>query len=451
MFAPVAELLEDLASARTSSKALTETALAAIDDPAGEGTRVFTKVYREAASAAAAACDAGVQRGRLAGLPISIKDLFDVAGEPTRAGSRSRDDAQAATSDAVIVARLRAAGAVLVGKTTMTEFAYSGLGLNPHDGTPRCVWDRALDECHGRAPGGSSSGAGVSVADGMAVAAIGTDTGGSVRIPAAFNGLVGFKPTARRVPTIGCFPLSTTLDSIGPLARTVDCCARLDAVLARETFLPPRPIDLRKLRIAMLQDVVLDELDEAVARTFDRAVAALSAAGAAIVPIRFAAIHLMDTINARGGFAAAEAWHLHRVALETREADYDPRVVARIRRGATVTLADYFDAGHARRSLTLAFDASFAGYDAWIAPTVARVPPPLAALESDDAIYGETNLAVLLNPAIVNTLDGCAITLPIHRVGEAPVGLMLFAPALHDHDLLSVASAVEASLGPMRI
>jgi len=453
-FVPVARLLDDLAAGHASSTALVDSALAAIDDRAGEGARVFTKVYRERARTTAAARDAsrhaGVAGGPLDGLPVSVKDLFDVAGEPTRAGSRSRDDAPPATADADVVARLRAAGAVVVGKTTMTEFAYSGLGLNPHDGTPRCAWDRDFDGGRGHAPGGSSSGAGVSVADGMAVAAIGTDTGGSVRIPAAFNGLVGFKPTARRVSTAGCFPLSTTLDSIGPLAPTVDCCARIDTVLAGEAPRPLSHVAVRGLRIGLLQDVVLDDLDVEVAHDFERTVAALSAAGAVVEPLRFAALALMDVINGKGGFAAAEAWHLHRRALHTREADYDPRVATRIRRGAAMTAADYLDALEARRALIAAFGAAFGGYDAWIAPTVARIPPSLALLERDDAAYGEANFAILRNPAIVNLLDGCAITLPVHRWGDAPVGLMLFGPALHDHALLSIAAAVEAQLASLR-
>jgi aspartyl-tRNA(Asn)/glutamyl-tRNA(Gln) amidotransferase subunit A len=456
MFAPIATLTDDLARGNTSATTLNEAAFAAIDDPSGEGKRVFTKLYRPQASTTASACDAaraaGVEQGPLAGLPISIKDLFDVAGEPTRAGSRSRDDALPATADAAIVARLRAAGAVIVGKTTMSEFAFSALGLNPHDGTPRCAWDRGLDGGRGRVPGGSSSGGGVSVADGMAVATIGTDTGGSVRIPAAFNGLVGFKPTARRVPTTGCFPLSTTLDSIGPLAMTVDCCARIDAVLSGEALqLRPRA-SVRGLRFALM-NALLDDLDPIVAETFERAVAALAAAGVSIAPTRFDADEIAG-ISSRGVFAAAEAWHLHRAALATREADFDPRVATRIRRGATMSAADYIDAVHARRRLIAAFGEASDGFDAWVAPTITRVPPPLAPLVpftgNADDLFTSTNIAVLRNPSIVNALDGCAITLPIHRSGEAPVGLMLFAPAMHDHALLSIAAAIEAQLSPTR-
>ncbi len=452
-FAPIGRLVDDLAQGRTSAAALTERALFAIADPAGDGSRTFTRVYDAQARAVAAASDgvrsAGVPPGPLAGLPLSIKDLFDVSGETTRAGSRSRDHAPVATADAAIVARLRSAGAVLIGRTTMSEFAYSGLGLNPHDGTPRCVWDRAHDDGRGRAPGGSSSGAAISVAEGMAVAAIGTDTGGSVRIPAAFNGLVGFKPTARRVPTTGCFPLSTTLDSIGPLATTVDCCARIDAVLSGEPAVALVERPLHGLRIASLQSIVVDELDEAVARDVERAVGRLASAGVTIVPLRFPALE-EAVLRSKGIFSAAEAWRTHRAALEISDRGYDPRVAARIRSGASVSAADYLDARAARLRLIATFEAAFEGYDAWIAPTVGRVPPPLARLLTDDARFNETNLAVLRNPSIVNALDGCAVTLPVHRHGEAPVGLMLFGPALYDRTLLSIAAAVELTMTSMR-
>jgi aspartyl-tRNA(Asn)/glutamyl-tRNA(Gln) amidotransferase subunit A len=454
MTAPIAQLIDELAHAKTSSIALTEASLASIEDPAGEGGRTFTKVYRSRAMMTATASDAaraaGIEQGPLAGVPISIKDLFDVADETTRAGSKSRDDAPAAAHDATIVARLRAAGAVIVGKTTMSEFAYSGLGLNPHDGTPRCAWDRAFDDGRGRAPGGSSSGAGVSVADGMVAAAIGTDTGGSVRIPAAFNGIVGFKPTARRVPTTGCFPLSATLDSIGPLARTVECCARVDAVLAGESFRPLTRRALKGLRIGMMTNVVLDDLDAPVASDFERAVASLSASGASITSLNFTALDLLNIINAKGGFAAAEAWHLHRKALETREHDYDPRVALRIRRGAEMSAADYLDVVDARRELIAAFETAFEGFDAWIAPTLSRIAQPLAPLERDVALFGSTNLAVLRNPSIINVLDGCAVTLPIQRIGEAPVGLMVFGPAMHDRAMLAIAAAIEGRLAASR-
>jgi aspartyl-tRNA(Asn)/glutamyl-tRNA(Gln) amidotransferase subunit A len=224
----IAEAAAALASGRTTSRALVETALDRIADPAGEGARTFVRTYPTQARASADAIDALRRANRapspFAGIPVSLKDLLDVAGEPTPAGSVVLADAPLATAHAPVVQRLLAAGLIPVGRTNMTEFAFSGVGINPHYGTPRSPYGRQADGS-GRVPGGSSSGAAVSVSDHMAFAAIGTDTGGSCRIPAAFCGVVGYKPTQRRVPRDGVLPLSTTLDSIGPLARTVACCA----------------------------------------------------------------------------------------------------------------------------------------------------------------------------------------------------------------------------------
>src|SRR5438874_12202294 len=219
----LAALAADLAAGRTTSRELVEAALDRIADPAGEGVRALLKVYGREARAVADAQDqlrqSGYVASPLAGIPVSIKDLFDVAGEVTLAGSKALDDRPPATADAPVVARLKAAGAIIIGRTNMTEFAFSGVGINPHYGTPGNPYDRSL------IPGGSSSGAAVSVGDGQAVVAIGTDTGGSVRIPAAFCGIAGFKPTQYRVSRDGAVPLSTTLDSIGPLANSIACCA----------------------------------------------------------------------------------------------------------------------------------------------------------------------------------------------------------------------------------
>src|SRR6201990_526385 len=237
-------LADDLDAGRTTARKLVEECIARIADPAGEGQRVFIHVDREAAIAAADAMDhlrkANAAPSRFAGIPVSIKDLFDIKGQVTRAGSRALEDSAPAEADAPVVARLRRAGFVVIGRTNMTEFAYSGIGINPHYGTPKSRWQRSV----GHVPGGSSSGAAVSIADGMAYGALGTDTGGSCRIPAAYNGIVGYKPTQRRVPLDGGVPLSFSLDSFGPLARSVGCCAVLDAVLADQPVaaVMPRPI-----------------------------------------------------------------------------------------------------------------------------------------------------------------------------------------------------------------
>src|SRR6202049_3586650 len=275
----LATLADDLDSGRTSARKLVDECLARIADTSGEGTRVFIHVDAEAAIEAAEAMDrlreVKAAPSPFAGIPISIKDLFDIKGQVTRAGSRALDDSPPAEADAPVVARLRRAGFVVIGRTNMTEFAYSGIGINPHYGTPKGAWQRGV----GHVPGGSYSGAPVSVVDRMAPGALGTNTGGSCRIPAAYNGIVGFKPTQRRVPLEGGVPLSFTLDSFGPLARSAPCCAVLDAVLADETVAPLRPRPIKGMRLAVPTTVVLDDLDEAVAKAFERALDTLSRAG----------------------------------------------------------------------------------------------------------------------------------------------------------------------------
>src|SRR5580658_7346290 len=266
--------------AAESSRALIERCLDRIKDPAGEGPRTFLKVYGETARATADAYDAlrrqGATPSMFAGIPVSIKDLFDVAGDVTTSGSVALRHAPPASRDALAVARLRSAGFIPIGRTNMTEFAFSGLGLNPHYGTPLNPFDRQP----GRVPGGSSSGAAISITEQMAYGALGTDTGGSCRIPAAFCGIVGFKPTAERVPRTGCYPLSSTLDSIGPLARSVACCATLDAVLADEPLRTLAPIPVTGVRLAVPQSYVLEDIDAVVAAAFERALQAIARAGA---------------------------------------------------------------------------------------------------------------------------------------------------------------------------
>lgn len=442
----ILETARALAAGETSSRALTDAALDRARDPAGEGARVFIRLYAERALAEADASDSLRKRGivpsPLAGIPISIKDLFDVRGETTLAGSVVCRDDPPAEADAPIIARLRGAGAIIVGRTNMTEFAFSGLGLNPHYGTPRSPWDRAT----GRIPGGSSSGAGVSVADGMALAAIGTDTGGSVRIPSAVNGVTGFKPTARRVPTAGAYPLSYTLDSIGPLANSVACCAIVDAVMAGEPVAVPDPLPIESLRLAVPQTLVLDGLDATVAAGFDAALSRLSAAGACIKEITLSELGELPKINAKGGFVTAEAYAVHRKRLERDGDRYDPRVGARIRLGAKADAADYIDLVRARADLRARVDRTTAGFDALVLPTVPVVPPAIAPLEADDDLYLRTNLLMLRNPTAFNVLDRCALSLPCHAPGEAPGGLMVVGPTMGDARLLAVGLAIEAAL-----
>jgi len=450
MLPTILELQASLHSGDTSSLELTQAALARIDDPGGEGSRAFTRVYHEQALASARAADtlraAGLVRSPLDGLPVSVKDLFDVAGDVTLAGSAVLRDAAPASSHASIVQRLIEAGAVIVGKTNMTEFAFSGLGLNPHYGTPSSPWDRAT----GRIPGGSSSGAGVSVADGMSVASIGTDTGGSVRIPSAFCGLTGFKPTARRIPTQGALPLSFSLDSIGPLAASVRCCAILDALLAGQAYRAPQAPRLSELRFAVPSAVVLDGADDHVRSTFEASLALIRAAGARVDTLALPEFEGLAYINRLGGFVCAEAWAWHRTLLERHADQYDPRVASRIERGKGMSAADYIDLLQDRRAWIASVEGRMRHYDALLMPTVPIVAPSIAELQASDESYFKANALILRNPTIINFLDGCALSLPCHAEGAAPVGLMVAGPAMRDSHILDIGAALEAVLSEAR-
>ena len=440
--ATLASLAADLAAGRSSSRSLLEACLERIEQAGGEGGRVFLKVDRDAALEQADAMDGRRKRGALpsayAGIPISIKDLFDLAGQVTRAGSTVLSDRAPAAADAPSVARLRAAGLVVIGRTNMTEFAFSGLGLNPHYGTPRNPWQRGQEHV----PGGSSSGAAVSVADGMAHAALGTDTGGSCRIPAAFTGLVGYKPTARRVPREGLVPLSQSLDSIGPIARSVACCALLDALLAGEAPAEQRDCPLSELQFAVPRTFVLAGMDRYVAADFARALSRLSAAGARLQEIDVPEFADIPAIHAKGTLATAESYAWHRALLAAHAAEYDPRVRSRIQIGAGQSAADYLDLIAARQVFIAGVERRIAGFDAFLMPTVPVIPPRIAKLETDEAYFRINNL-VLRNPAVVNFLDGCAISMPIHDQGAAPVGLTLACRGDLDRQLFRCAAAAE--------
>ncbi|HKU15103.1 MAG TPA: amidase [Steroidobacteraceae bacterium] len=443
--ATLAQLAAALAERKVKSRELVERCIANIQDSTGEGARTFLAVTPERALATADFHDAmrarGAAIGPYAGVPISIKDLFDVTGEITTAGSKLLRTAPPATRDAVAVARLRAAGFVILGRTNMTEFAFSGLGLNPHYSTPRNPWERTT----GRIPGGSSSGAAISITDGMAFAALGTDTGGSCRIPAAFCGIVGYKPTARRVPRAGTFPLSMSLDSIGPLANTVACCAAVDAILADEAVHALPAVKLGGLRFGVPQSLVLDGLDADVAAAFERALGTLSSAGARIIDVPLVELKELQEINRKGGLATAEAYAVHRKYLATAQADYDPRVATRILRGREQDAADYIELLQRRHDFIERVAAVLAPFDAMLMPTVAILPPRLDAFARDED-YVRINAQVLRNPSVVNFLDGCAISIPCHERGAAPVGLSLFGLANSDRRLLAIADAAEQAL-----
>jgi aspartyl-tRNA(Asn)/glutamyl-tRNA(Gln) amidotransferase subunit A len=442
----IAALADDLENGRTSARKIVDACLARIADESGEGARTFIHVDAEAAIEAADAMDrlraAKAAPSPFAGIPVSIKDLFDIKGQVTRAGSRALEDSAPAKADAVVVARLRRAGFVVIGRTNMTEFAYSGIGINPHFGTPKSTWQRNV----GHVPGGSSSGAAVSVADNMAHGALGTDTGGSCRIPAAYNGIVGFKPTQRRVPLEGGVPLSFTLDSFGPLARSVACCAVLDAVLADEPIVPLQPRPIKGMRLAVPTTLVLDELDDEVARAFDRALEQLSRQGAVIERTTVPEFLDVGVMNANGGFSAAESYAWHRYLIASKGDVYDQRVLMRIMRGENLSAADYVDLIGARKSLIARSAARIAPYDALVLPTTANTPPRIADLAHDDKAFAKTNLLSLRNCTLINMIDGCAISLPCHREGEVPVGLMLAAAGGADRRIFELAAGMETAI-----
>lgn len=437
----LARLLDEMASGQRKPTELLESCFEHIDTNDDANAQIYTRRFDKTARAEADAIDrlreAGLTGGQLAGLPIALKALFDVKGEITHAGSQGWQ--VPAETDALIVSRLRREGAVITGHTNMTEFAYSGVGLNPHYGTP----DNPL--APGRIPGGSSSGAAVAVARGMACGAIGTDTGGSVRIPAAFCGLVGFKPSQSRVPRDGTFPLSDSLDSIGPIAPTVDCCARLDAVLSGRQYQPLRPISLKGVRFVVPTQYMLDDLDNTVAQAFACSLNSLRDAGATIIEAPAPVLTAIPELMEGGGFTAAESYFVHRQSLADHGDQYDPRVRTRIERGAAITAADYLELCRRRQQRKQEADEWLKDYDGLLAPTVPVVPPRFEELTADED-YARLNLLILRNPTVANMLDLCSVTLPNHKPGYLPGGLMLIGRNGSDETLLRLAKAVERVL-----
>ncbi len=429
---------------KTSARERLDAALARIVDPKGEGARACLTVYAQAARAAAEAADArakaGISLGPLDGAIVSIKDLFDVAGEVTRAGAKLlAEEGEPAAQDAPVVRRLRGAGAVIVAKTNMTEFAYSGVGANPHFGTPGNPADRA------RVPGGSSAGGAVAVADRMCEIAIGSDTGGSTRIPAALCGIVGFKPSRQRVPTEGVFPLSFTLDSIGPMAGSVAECATADAVMAGEAPRALEPTPLANLRIGVPQGMPLDRLDDSVGKRFPAALDRLEKAGVRLSDEKLPLLDRMAQVNAKGGVLPAEAYAFHRDRLARRGDAIDPNVRVRLERAAKIAAADYIDMTRARAELVRAMDSALADLDVLAMPTTPIVAPLIAEVASAEE-FSRKNALLLRNTSMWNFFDCCAISLPLPRDGGLHCGLMLVARNGHDHRLLQIAAAVEKLL-----
>lgn len=403
---------------------------------------VLTQLYADAARASAQHCDvqaqAGQSRGVLHGVCITLKDNIDVAGETTMVGGVVCAGEAPALHDAPVVQRLRNAGAVLLGKTNMSEFAFSGVGINPHHGTPA----NPADPAHARVPGGSSSGAAVSVALGLAEVGIGTDTGGSIRIPAALCGLVGYKSTQSRIPCTGVTELSRTLDTVGSITRSVRACLAVDAVLSQQA-LPADAIELRGLRFAVPQTLMMDDVDATVAQAFARTLRRIREAGAQVVEIPFTALGDIAVLSMPGGFSPIESYAAHHARLERGAHQIDHRVVARMMLGKGISAQDYLELHNRRHAWIAAAEQTLQGFDAMLCPTVPMVAPLTEPLLQDDEAFFKVNRLLLRNPSAINYMDGCAWSLPCHETGELPVGLMVSGLAGQDAHLARVALALE--------
>lgn len=406
---------------------------------------VFTKLYPKAALAVARQADAaqaaGLEQPPLAGLPVSIKDLYGVAGETTMAGSIVCEGEPAQTHDAPVIARLRAAGSAIIGKTNMTEFAFSGIGINPHYGTPVNPTDTKV----ARVPGGSSSGAAVSVALGLAVAGLGSDTGGSIRVPAALCGIVGFKNSQFRVPRTGALELARSLDTVCAMTRSVQDCLIVDGVLSG-AMLKVKRRPLAGMRFALPQTTLLDGLDDTVAKAFARSVSILAAAGAQIIEIPLTELAEIPKLNAPGGLSPIEAYAVHHARLAKSKEGFDHRVAARVALGAPVTAQQYLAMLDNRLDWIARVEQALEGFDAVLCPTAPIIAPEIAKLEASDEAFFKANGQMLRNTFAFNFLDGCSFSLPCHTAGEQAVGLMLSSVRGDDAALAAVALAVEAAL-----
>ena len=424
----------------TSAKQRVAHALQGVTTPAAQ--HVFTQLYADAALASAEQCDAahkaGRELGRLHGVCITLKDNVDVAGETTLAGGVVCADEAPAHHDAPVVQRLRKAGAVVLGKTNMSEFAFSGVGINPHHGTPA----NPADPANARVPGGSSSGAAVSVALGLAQVGIGTDTGGSIRIPAALCGLVGYKSTQARIPRTGVMELSRTLDTVGSITRSVRACLTVDAVLSQQA-LPTEALPIKGLRFAVPQTLMMDDVDAVVAHAFERTLHRLAEAGAQVVEIPFTAFGDIASLSLPGGFSPIEGYAAHHARLARGADRIDPRVVARMMLGKDVSAQDYLELHNRRNAWIAAAHDTLHGFDALLCPTVPMVAPLIEPLRHDDEAFFKVNRLLLRNPSAINYMDGCSWSLPCQEPGALPVGLMLSSVAGQDAHLAQVALAVE--------
>lgn len=413
---------------------------------------IFTSVTAARARAEAEAARKrlrdGRSRGVLDGIPVAWKDLFDIEGLPTTAGSRVLKADVAATKDAAVVRELAGAGMVSVGRVNMSEFAFSGLGINPHYGTPRNPASPAGEH---RIPGGSSSGSGVAVAAGLVPVSIGTDTGGSVRIPAAFNGVVGYKATRGRYSMEGVFPLAKSLDSLGPLCRTVQDAVWIDAAMrglpAADPMHHASPTDLS---FVVPETVMFDGAEPEIVAAFDGAVERLARAGARIRRAVFPEFTAIFELMARhGALVTAEAYILHRARLTGPAAAHmDPRVVKRALLGEKISLSDYLETLAARDRLIAAFEQRLGPGNLLLSPTLPHVAPPAQPLLEDEDLFFQMNAKTLRNTLIGNFLDGCGVSLPCGTgAGGMPAGLLISGPRGGDHGLLATAAVVESLLG----
>lgn len=434
-----AELGRGIDAGRIDPVALTE---AFLDAMAGHPLtpRIYARDTAARARAEAAAARgrarAGLRRGPLDGVPISWKDLFDTAGTVTEAGSRLLAG-RVPDADARVLGDATAAGLVCLGKTHMSEFAFSGLGLNPMTETPPCVNDA------GAVAGGSSSGAAASVAFGLAAAGIGSDTGGSVRVPAAWNDLVGLKTTAGRLPLDGVVPLCPSFDTVGPLARTVEDAALLFAALGGTPAPDLMGADLRGRRFMVLDTVATEGLRDAPARAFADAVTRLEQAGAIVthgtVPEVTEAMALSPILF------TAEAYGVWRDVIEAAPDAMFAQIRDRFRIGTQYSAPDFVAAWQALHRLRAGWARAVAGFDAVFVPTTANLPPDAARLMTDAAYYVEENLLTLRNTRIANLMGTCALTLP---TAVPSAGLTIIGSPGGEERLLRLGAAAEAALTP---
>jgi aspartyl-tRNA(Asn)/glutamyl-tRNA(Gln) amidotransferase subunit A len=440
----IAQLSVLLQSGHLDPRALVEETLDAVGGEDDQAIFVELTAARAMSEAEAAAKRIGEGRscGVLDGIPVAWKDLFDLEGMATTAGSTVLANDKPASRDADVVTALKQAGMICIGRTNMSEFAFSGLGINPHYGTPR---NPASTDAH-RLPGGSSSGAGVAVAAGLVPVAIGTDTGGSVRIPAAFNGVVGYKASRGRYSMRGVYPLAKSLDSLGPLTHTVKDAVWVDAAMRGEAAADLTRAPLSGLSLVVPETVFFDGIEDGVAAAFEQAVERLVRAGASVRRQAFPIFsELFDLIREKGALVTAEAFALHKTRLEGADAArMDPRVVARAGLGANISMPDYIALIEARERMTAAFSGMIGRQELLVSPTLPHVAAKVAPLlESDDAFFA-MNAKTLRNTQIGNFFDLCGVSIPC-GTGDAgmPVGLLLSGLHGTDDHVLSVAMPAE--------